>query len=67
MKKNQYGLLGGILLAIILSIFGGMIVYQKVATVTHRMLIVGNSIGIGTGVSDLKLKWYKFLPSFMEE
>ena len=67
MKKNEYGLLRGILLAIILSIFGGMIVYQKVATVTHRMLIVGDSIGIGTGVSDLKLKWYKFLPSFMEE
>ena len=66
MKKSQYGLLGGILLAIILSIFGG-IVYQKAATVTQRMLIVGDSIGIGTGVSDLKLKWYKFLPSFMEE
>lgn len=67
MKKNRYVLMCGILLAIILIIFGGAIVYQKVAAVTQRMLIVGDSIGIGTGVSDLKLKWYKFLPSFMEE
>lgn len=67
MKKNRYVLLCGILLAIILIIFGGVIVHQKMATETQRMLIVGDSIGIGTGVSDLKLKWYKLLPSFMEE
>lgn len=67
MKKNQRMLLYGILLAVILISFGGVIVYQKVTTVTQRMLIVGDSIGIGTGASDLKLKWYKFLPSFMEE
>lgn len=65
--KNRYVLLCGILLAIILIIFGGVIVHQKMAAATQRMLIVGDSIGIGTGVSDLKLKWYKFLPSFMEE
>lgn len=67
MKKNQRILLCGILLVVILISFGGVAVYQKATAVTQRMLIVGDSIGIGTGVSDLKLKWYKFLPSFMEE
>lgn len=67
MKKNQRMLLCGILFVVILICFGGVAVYQKATAVTQRMLIVGDSIGIGTGVSDLKLKWYKFLPSFMEE
>lgn len=31
------------------------------------MLIVGDSIGLGTGVIDYELKWYKFLPSIMKE
>lgn len=67
MKKDWKKLLCGIALGIIIVIIAGVTTYQKMVTVTQKMLIVGDSIGIGTGASDLELKWYKFLPSFMKE
>lgn len=57
----------GILLTIALILVVCIRIHCNIVEKTQKMLIVGDSIGIGTGASNLDLKWYKFLPVFMEE
>ncbi len=65
-KLNTSGLF--FLLAVIILLAGvGIERYRRNQIPVEKMLIVGDSIGAGTGVGDYELKWYKFLPPFMEE
>lgn len=62
-KKTRYKAL---IIAVIASIFilSGC---SKNDDNQLKMLILGDSISEGAGVSDLSLKWYKFLSPFFEE